>query len=49
MGAINYGLHKAYPSLTWGHPVLFDLDDYWTGNLRGGLEARGFCRELRTS
>lgn len=42
MGAINYGLHKAYPALKWGHPVLFDLDDYWTGNLRGGLEARGF-------
>lgn len=42
MGAINYGLHKAYSALTWGHPVLFDLDDYWTGNLRGGLEARGF-------
>lgn len=42
MGAVNYGLHKAYPRLTWGHPVLFDLDDYWTGNLRGGLEARGF-------
>lgn len=42
MGAINYGLHKTFPRLTWGHPVLFDLDDYWTGNLRGGLEARGF-------
>ena len=42
MGAINYGLHQTYPKLVWGHPVLFDLDDYWTGNLRGGLEARGF-------
>jgi len=42
MGAINYGLHKTYPRLVWGHPVLFDLDDYWTGNLRGGLEARGY-------
>lgn len=42
MGAINYGLHQTYPALKWGHPVLFDLDDYWTGNLRGGLEARGF-------
>lgn len=42
MGAVNYGLHQTYPKLVWGHPVLFDLDDYWTGNLRGGLEARGF-------
>ena len=42
MGAINYGLHKVYPRLVWGHPVLFNLDDYWTGNLRGGLEARGY-------
>lgn len=42
MGAINYGLHATYPKLVWGHPVLFDLDAYWTGNLRGGLEARGF-------
>ena len=42
MGAINYGLHNAYPLLKWGHPVLFDLDAFWTGNLRGGLEARGF-------
>lgn len=42
MGAINYGLHQTYPKLVWSHPVLFDLDDYWTGNLRGGLEARGF-------
>ncbi len=42
MGAINYGLHQTYPKLAWSHPVLFDLDDYWTGNLRGGLEARGY-------
>lgn len=42
MGAINYGLHVTYPKAVWGHPVLFDLDDYWTGNLRSGLEARGF-------
>ena len=42
MGAINYGLHQTYPKLVWAHPVLFDLDDYWTGNLRGGLEARGY-------
>lgn len=42
MGAVNYGLHQTYPALAWGHPVLFDLDDYWTGNLRGGLEARGY-------
>lgn len=42
MGAVNYGLHKTYPALKWGHPVLFDLDAYWTGNLREGLEARGF-------
>lgn len=42
MGAINYGLHQTYPRLVWGHPVLFNLDDYWTGNLRGGLEARGY-------
>lgn len=46
MGAINYGLRGAYPLITWGHPVLFDLDAYWTGNLRGGLEARGF-REVK--
>ena len=45
MGAINYGLHKVYPKLVWGHPVLFRLDDYWTGNLRQGLEARGY-REI---
>lgn len=41
MGAINYGLHVVY-GLPWGHPSLFRLDDYWTGNLRSGLESRGF-------
>ena len=41
MGAINYGLHVVY-GLPWGHPILFRLDDYWTGNLRSGLESRGF-------
>lgn len=41
MGAINYGLHAVY-GLPWGHPVMFDLDDWWTGNLAGGLGMRGF-------
>lgn len=40
-GAVNYGLHAAY-GVPWGHPALLKIDDYWTGNLREGLEARGF-------
>lgn len=40
-GAVNFGLHSAY-NVPWGHPALLKIDDYWTGNLREGLEARGF-------
>lgn len=40
-GAINYGLHDAL-SVPWGHKALLEIDDFWTGNMRGGLEARGF-------
>lgn len=40
-GAINYGLHDAL-GVPWGHKALLEIDDFWTGNMRGGLEARGF-------
>jgi GH25 family lysozyme M1 (1,4-beta-N-acetylmuramidase) len=40
-GAVCYGLHDTY-GVTWGHPALPEINDHWTGNLRPGLEARGF-------
>lgn len=40
-GAVNYGLHDAL-GVPWGHKALLEIDDFWTGNMRGGLEARGF-------
>ena len=40
-GCVAYGLHVAY-GVPWGHAALPAIDDLWTGNLRGGLEARGF-------
>ena len=40
-GCVNFGLHVAY-GVPWGHPALLEIDNFWTGNMRGGLEARGF-------
>lgn len=40
-GAVCYGLHDTY-GVSWGHPALPEINDHWTGNLRPGLEARGF-------
>lgn len=40
-GAVCYGLHDTY-GVGWGHPALPEINDHWTGNLRQGLEARGF-------
>ena len=40
-GAVNYGLHDDL-GVPWGHEALLEIDDFWTGNMRGGLEARGF-------
>lgn len=40
-GAVCYGLHDTY-GVPWGHPALPEINDHWTGNLRAGLEARGF-------
>lgn len=40
-GAVCYGLHDTY-GVPWGHPALPEINDHWTGNLRQGLEARGF-------
>ena len=40
-GAINYGLHDTY-GVPWGHPALLEINDFWTGNMRQGMEARGF-------
>ena len=39
-GALNYGLH-AVCGVPWGHPALLEIDAFWTGNLRAGMEARG--------
>lgn len=41
-GCINYGLHVNY-GVPWGHQALLEIDDFWTGNMRGGMEARGFA------
>lgn len=40
-GAVCYALHDTY-NVPWGHPALPEINDHWTGNLRQGLEARGF-------
>ena len=40
-GAVCYGLHDTY-GVPWGHPALPEINDHWTGNLRPGLESRGF-------
>ena len=40
-GAICYGLHDAM-GVPWGHAALPEINDHWTGNMRQGLEARGF-------
>ena len=40
-GAICYGIHDTYGA-AWGHPALPEINDLWTGNMRPGLEARGF-------
>lgn len=40
-GAVCYGLHDTY-GVPWGHAALPEINDHWTGNLRPGLEARGF-------
>lgn len=40
-GAVCYGLHDTY-GVPWDHPALPEINDHWTGNLRQGLEARGF-------
>nr|WP_297993322.1 GH25 family lysozyme [uncultured Actinomyces sp.] len=40
-GAICYGIHDTYGA-AWGHPALPEINDHWTGNMRQGLEARGF-------
>lgn len=40
-GAICYGLHDAL-GVPWGHAALPEINDHWTGNMRPGLEARGF-------
>lgn len=40
-GAICYGIHDTYGT-AWGHAALPEINDHWTGNMRQGLEARGF-------
>lgn len=40
-GSISYGLHHTY-GVPWGHNALLEPNDFWTGNLRSGMEARGF-------
>lgn len=40
-GSISYGLHHTY-KVPWGHPALLEINDVWTGNLRGALESHGF-------
>lgn len=39
-GSISYGLHHTY-GVPWGHKALLEPNDFWTGNLRSGMEARG--------
>lgn len=40
-GAVCYGIHDTYGA-AWGHAALPEINDHWTGNMRQGLEARGF-------
>lgn len=40
-GSVNYGLHHTY-RVPWGHQALLEINDFWTGNMRSGMEARGF-------
>ena len=40
-GAICYGIHDTY-GVPWGHQALLEINDHWTGNMRGGMELRGF-------
>ena len=40
-GAIDYGLHDTY-NVPWGHQALLEINDFWTGNMCAGMEARGF-------
>lgn len=40
-GAIDYGLHDTY-GVPWGHQALLEINDFWTSNMRAGMEARGF-------
>ena len=40
-GSVCYGLHHTY-GVPWGHAALPEINDFWTGNMRQGLEARGF-------
>lgn len=40
-GAIDYGLHDTY-GVPWGHQALLEINDFWTGNMRAGMQARGF-------
>ncbi|MBF1307896.1 MAG: hypothetical protein HXN00_00410 [Porphyromonadaceae bacterium] len=40
-GAVCYGLHETY-GVPWEHAALPEINDHWTGNMRAGLEARGF-------
>ena len=40
-GAIDYGLHDTY-NVPWGHQALLEINDFWTGNMRTGMESRGF-------
>ena len=40
-GAIDYGLHDTY-GVPWGHQALLEINDFWTGNMRAGMEGRGF-------
>ena len=40
-GSVCYGLHHTY-GVPWGHAALPEINDHWTGNLRAGMEARGF-------
>lgn len=40
-GAISYGIHHTY-GVPWGHDALLEINDYWTGNMRAGMESHGF-------
>lgn len=40
-GAVSYGIHHTY-GVPWGHAALLEINDYWTGNMRQGMESHGF-------